>query len=313
MDRPPGASRSSRQEARHERRRRDLGRALAAALGVHGAIAVAQGASAHVTGSVGITASALHVAVGSVAHVIALVGIWIGTRPPDPRYPYGYERYEPLASMMIGMLLLLTVGIVAMGAVVRLALPRPPTAPMFGAAVMAASAAANCALYVFLRRRARDLNSSVLRSEAVHAWADVLVALSVVGCLALGPTGFSRLDPVVALGVAGLVAWRGSNVVRGATRVLTDAAMADVDAIRRAAAAVPGVLGCHAVRCRGEAGRVRVDLHVHVRPDLTVALAHELARAVEARVKLEIAGVAEVLVHLGPFVTAPDEGASRIG
>jgi cation diffusion facilitator family transporter len=314
MDASLVASRSSTPpEGRYERRRHDLGCALGAVLSVHAVLAVAQGVSAWATGSVGITASALHVVVGSVAHVIALLGIRLGTRPPDARYPYGYERYEPLASMVIGMLLLLTVGITVTAAAIRLAFPRPSAALTIGAAIMAASAAANGALYVFLNRRARDLESSVLHSEAVHSWADVLVALSVIGGLALGRAGFPRLDPVVALGVAGFVAWRGWNVVQGAAQVLADVAVADVDAIRRVAAAVPGILGCHAVRCRGEAGRVRVDLHVHVQPDLTVARAHEIAREVEARVKREIMGVTEVLVHVGPLGIRPDEGATVIG
>ena len=77
-----------------------------------------------------------------------LVGIWLGSRPPDPRYPYGYERYEPLASMVIGMLLLLTVGIIVTAAATGLAFPRPPAALPIAAAVMAASVALNGALYV---------------------------------------------------------------------------------------------------------------------------------------------------------------------
>jgi cation diffusion facilitator family transporter len=297
-----------REEGQHGRRRRALTRALLTVFAVHAVLAVAQGASARVTGSVGITASSFHVAVGSAAHLIALLGIWLASRPPDADYPYGYERYESLASMVIGMLLLLTVGVIVTTSVARLASPRPTTATALGAAVMAASAVANGVLWLFLRRSASNLQSPVLQSEAVHAWADVLVALSVIGGLAVSHAGITRLDPAVALGIAGLVGWRSWGVMQGAARVLTDAAVADVDAIRRAAAAVPGVVSCHAVRCRGEAGRVRVDLHIHVPPDLTVGSAHDLARSVETRVKEEIAGVAEVLVHVGPKARVPAGG-----
>jgi cation diffusion facilitator family transporter len=268
-------------------------------LAVHGGLGLAQGLSAWVTGSAGIGASALHLLMGSVAHALALAGIWLATRPPDPSHPYGYARYEHVASMGIGMLLLTSVGVIVITAVGHLVAPRPVAAPGVGVAVMAASAAANGGLSWFLRRRARALGSHVLATEAVHAWADGLAALAVIGGIGLSRAGFPRLDSAVALGVAVLVAWRSWTIIQAATAVLTDAAMVDLEAIRRAAADVEGVLDCHAVRCRGEAGRVRVDLHVHVAPDLRVARAHEIARAVEERLRAEIPGINEVLVHVG--------------
>jgi cation diffusion facilitator family transporter len=276
-----------------------LTQVLAITLVVHVLLGGAQAVSAWITGSVGTGASALHLLMGSVAHVLALAGIWLATRPPDPSHPYGYSRYEHVASMGIGMLLLTSVGMIVMTAVGHLVAPRPLVAPGVGGAVMAASAAANGGLSWFLRRRGRALGSHVLATEAVHAWADGLAALAVIGGIGLSRAGFPRLDPAVALGVAGLVAWRSWTIIQAATAVLTDAAMVDLEAIRRAAAGVEGGLDCHAVRGRGEAGRVRVDLHIHVAPELTVARAHDIARAVEARLRTEVRGISEVLVHVG--------------
>jgi cation diffusion facilitator family transporter len=278
-------------------RRRALTQVLAVTLAVHVLLGVAQAVSARITGSVGTGACALHLLMGSVAHVLALAGIWLATRPPDPTHPYGYARYEHVASMGIGMLLL--TGLIVTTAVGHLIAPRPVAAPEVGGAVMAASAAANGALSWFLRRRTRALGSHVLATEAVHAWADGLAALAVIAGIGLSRVGFPRLDPVVALGVAVLVAWRSWTIIQAETAVLTDAALVDLEAIRRAAAGVEGVLDCHAVRCRGEAGRVRVDLHIHVAPELTVARAHDVARAVEARLRAEVGGISEVLVHMG--------------
>jgi cation diffusion facilitator family transporter len=283
-----------------------LTQVLAVILAVHIILGVAQAASAWITGSVGVGASALHLLMGSVAHVLALAGIWLGTRPPDATHPYGYARYEHVASMGIGMLLLTAVGAIVVAAAGHLVRPRPPAAPAIGAAVMVASALANAGLYLWLRRGAQALRSQLLATEAVHAWADSLAALAVIAGLGLSRAGLPRLDPAVALGVALLVAWRSWSVIQAATAVLTDAAMVDLDAIRRAAADVAGVQDCHAVRCRGEAGRVRVDLHIHVAPELTVARAHEITRAVEGRLRAEVPGISEVLVHVGAGRAGPE-------
>lgn len=139
----------------------------------------------------------------------------------------------------------------------------------------------------------------MLGSEAIHAAADALISVGVMAAVAVSAAGFPRLDPIVAIGVAGVVAWRGWMVARGAADVLTDTATVDIDVIRTAALAVPGVRGCHAVRSRGDAGHVRVDLHVHVAPELTIVEAHEIARGVESAIRRLDLGIAEVLVHLG--------------
>jgi divalent metal cation (Fe/Co/Zn/Cd) transporter len=100
-----------------------------------------------------------------------------------------------------------------------------------------------------------------------------------------------------------MVAWRAWALIRNAAATLTDVTPLDVERLRLIACEVPGVEDCHAVRSRGEPGRVRVDLHVHVDPELTVREAHTITRRVEERLVAEVGGIAEVLVHIG--------GASR--
>jgi cation diffusion facilitator family transporter len=295
----PQRSRPSGERSALAARRRDLLRPVSLVLGVHLVLLAAQAAAAALTGSLAIRANALHVAVDTAVHLVALGGVWLATRPADPRHPYGYERYEALASLLIGVLLLAVVAVIAVEAVPRLFAPEPVRATAVGVVTMTGSAAATGALALYLRRRGARLGSRVLQSEAVHAAADTLVALGVLVAVVAGALGVALLDPIAALAVAGVVAWRGWVVMRGSAEVLTDAAAVDVDAIREAALRVPGVRDCHAVRSRGEAGHVRVDLHVHVAPELTIVEGHAIAVAVEEAIRRLDLGIAEVLVHLG--------------
>jgi hypothetical protein len=121
--------------------------------------------------------------------------------------------------------------------------------------------------------------------------------------------GAPRVDALVSLAIAGLIAWTAWDIVRGAARVLTDASVGDPATIAAAARRVPGVRDCHQVRARGMAGFVRVDLHITVDPTLPVVEAHAIAEAVTAAVREQVGGVAEVLVHLGaatPHAPASD-------
>ncbi len=197
------------------------------------------------------------------------------------------------------MLLLLAVALIAAVALPRLLVPQHTQQATWGALLMIGSAAANAALFRMLRAAGERLQSQVLKSEAVHALTDTATALAVLLGLGASSLGLLRLDPLIALAVGCVVAWRAWSVVRTSAGVLTDTAPVDIEGLRVVASSVPGVLDCHAVRSRGETGRARVDLHIHVNPDLTVREAHAIAHAVERRLVDKVGGIAEVLVHVG--------------
>jgi len=135
------------------------------------------------------------------------------------------------------------------------------------------------------------------------------VAASVLGGLVAVRLGLPRVDALVSVLVAGAIGWSAWGILRGASRVLTDATIGSVEQVAAAACTVDGVAGCHQVRARGVGGMVRVDLHVTVDPQMTVARSHEIAEEVERRVRERVTGVAEVLVHVGP-ATHQDQGRS---
>jgi cation diffusion facilitator family transporter len=165
--------------------------------------------------------------------------------------------------------------------------------------VMALSIVGTGMLGLWERRAAAALSSTVLQADARRSWTAALVSVSVVIGLVLGAIGLEFSDLVIAFGVVAAIAWTAWRTIREASRILTDAAAADVRQIAAIAQSVPGVLGCHEVRARGVAGRVRIDLHVTVDPRMTVAKAHEISEDVERRIQERIEGIVEVLVHIG--------------
>jgi divalent metal cation (Fe/Co/Zn/Cd) transporter len=122
---------------------------------------------------------------------------------------------------------------------------------------------------------------------------------AVVGGILCSELGLPRIDPAIGLAVSGLIGLRAVSIVLGAANLLTDAALVDVEEIITVAGRVPGVIDCHAVRSRGGGGGIRIDLHIHVDPELPVHKAHAIAAEVEAAIRQQVSGVAEVLVHIG--------------
>ncbi len=207
-------------------------------------------------------ANALHMGIDTAVHLVALGGVWLATRPADPRHPYGYERYEALASLLIGMLLLVAMGVIVSSALPRLADPKPGAATGVGLAIMAVSAVSTGGLALYLRRKARQTQSRVLGSEAIHAAADALISVGVLGAVGVAAAGFPRLDPIMALGVAGVVAWRGWLVARRAAdtlmRFIVPAVAGPARLVSLAALATPE-LSARALRAAAERGRLRAQ------------------------------------------------------
>jgi cation diffusion facilitator family transporter len=280
-------------------RRRLLVRTLATAILVSGILAAVQAGAAVVTGSVAISAATIDRFIDLFVHIGAVVGVWTATRPPDQRHPYGYERYETLTSMVIGMTLIVTVAFVVRGSIERLIDPVAIDLPLLGIAVMTAASIASFSLTQFLSVRASESGSEVIRTESSHAWADGLTNAAVVGGIVCSELGLARVDPAIGLAVAGLIGLRAVRIVLGAADLLTDAALVDVNQILAVCNRVPGVVDCHAVRSRGGGGRVRIDLHIHVDPEMPVRDAHAIAAKVEVAIKEQVPEVAEVLVHIG--------------
>jgi cation diffusion facilitator family transporter len=266
---------------------------------VSAVLAVTQVVASAVTGSVGIRAATLDRLIDLSVHGAALVGVWAATRPPDKGHPYGFERYETLTSLAIGVFLLVTVAIVVRSSVLRLDEPVEVKEPFLGIATMVPASLASFWLTWFLNRQSLRLKSDVLLSESSHFWADGLSNATVVVGIIGSVAGVERLDPLVGLAVSSLIGFRAIRIVIGAADRLTDAAFVAVDELTQVASRVPGVLDCHAVRSRGGAGGARVDLHIHVDPEMSVRNAHRIAEQVDAAIKDRFPDVAEVLVHIG--------------
>lgn len=225
--------------------------------------------------------------------------MYLASRPPDPQHPYGYERYEPLAAMGIAVAMILALLEILERAWASLWSPGVPAVTGLSFAIMFAATGLTLGLSAWERRRARQLSSTVLHADAARAWGDTLVSLSVIVGLVAVSLGFPFVDTLVSVAVAGIIAWTAWGIVHGASGVLTDAAVGDVERIAQVAAAVEGVRGCHQVRARGVSGMVRVDLHVTVDPAMRVDEAHRVAEEVGRRVREQVGGIAEVLVHVG--------------
>jgi len=253
------------------------------------------------TDSVGLLSDAVESAVNLAAAVMALAMLTIAARPADTTHAYGHSKAEYFSSGAEGTMILIAALSIAYAAIGRLISPRPLERIGTGLLFSVAASAVNFAVARVLARVARRYHSISLEADARHLMTDVWMSggiLAGVGAIAL--TGWSTLDPLVALLVAANIIRPGVGIVRRSVLGLMDTALPAADIARvRAVLDAHGGSGIefHALRTRQAGARRFVSLHVVVPGAWTVHRGHMLLEQIEEGIRLALPGTT-VFTHL---------------
>lgn len=254
------------------------------------------------TGAISITADGFHSLMDGSANLIGLFANRVAGKPADDNHPYGHRRFETLAALAIGILLLITVREILAGAIERLTTGASPEVSPLIFAILIGTLAVNLFVSRYERREGIRLNSELLIADAANSGADVFVTLSVLVSMVLVSLGLTWADPIAALIIVVVIGRAALQIVRQTGGVLVDTA--PFDALRLAAIveAVPAVNRVVRARSRGPADSAQVDIDVEVAPEMTAEHSAAITDAIRARLEQELGRLAEVEVH---FVPAP--------
>jgi cation diffusion facilitator family transporter len=261
------------------------------------------------SGSLAMVADGYHSLVDGSNNVIGLVVAAFAYAPPDTGHPYGHRKFETAATLVIGGALLLLAGQIALGAVRGVGRTEPPAIGFLNWAVMIATLGVNFFVSWYEEREGRRLGSAYLVADAAHTRSDLLVSLGVIVSFAVGRLGLPQADPVVALGIAAVIAGQALRILLAAFHVLTDRAALPAEAIERVLRGIPEVRSSRDIRTRGSGDAVYVDLCVHVDGELTLRAAHDVADRIEEALTRAHPEIVDVVVHLEP-ASSPAAGSA---
>jgi cation diffusion facilitator family transporter len=255
------------------------------------------------TGSVGLLSDAAESVVNLVAAVVAMAALRWSVKPADEEHAYGHAKAEYFSAGVEGALILIAAAGIAVAAVARLLDPQPLESVGVGLAVSSAASLINLTVGLALLRTGRRARSIVLEADGKHLITDVWTSVGViVGVAGVALTGWERLDPIIALGVAVNILVAGGGLLRRSVGGLMDRALEepDLEAIRDALGPFErdGVR-FHALRTRQAGSRRFVSLHVLVPGAWTVQRGHDLVERVEDSLRERLPG-ASVFTHLEP-------------
>ena len=247
-------------------------------------------AGALLTNSLALLSDAAHMMTDVLALGISLFAIRMSRRPADARRTYGYARMEAIGALVNGGLLFLVAGYILWAAVGRFR--QPPEVATGGMLVIAAvGLAVNLVSMRLLRAGAGE--SLNIKGAYLEVWSDMLGSVGVLlGALAIRYTGWTVIDPVIAVLIGLWVLPRTWMLLRQAGHVLMQGVPAgvDLDAVRSAMLEHAGVANVH-------------DLHVWAlgsrEPILTAHLRVVEGTQAPDPVRAQIAEMLRTRFHIG--------------
>lgn len=196
-------------------------------------------------GSMGLLSDAGHNLSDVASLLLAMLAFRLAQARATPKYTYGYKKSTVLISLLNSVILLIAVGVIVAESIGRMLHPEPVVGGAIAWTAGIGVAINGFTAWLFMKDKDRDLN---VKGAYLHMAADALVSVGVlVSGLVISWTGWTVVDPIVGLAVAGVIVASVWSLTRDSLRLSLDGVPGGIDIaeIERKMEAVPGVRAVH--------------------------------------------------------------------
>lgn len=259
--------------------------------------------------STAMVSDAVHSASDVLSSIIAIVGIRLSSRPSDESHPYGHERFESVAAIILAVILAATgvsIGVSAARSVIGgdyASLKVPGVLALVAAVV---SIVSKEAMYWYTKHYADKHDSSALRASAWDHRSDAFSSVGALIGIAGARLGVHVLDPIASLIICLFIIKAAYSIFKDATQKMVDHACApEVEqSIRDCIQAQEGVVRIDYLSTREFGNRIYVDLEIAAPGHLSLVQGHEIAERVHDAVESGFPKVKHITVHVNPLESA---------
>ena len=277
-------------------------RAAIASVAVSAFLVVIKAGAYFASHSVAMLASMADSALDLLASLLNMLAIRHALAPADAEHRFGHGKAEPLAGLAQGAFIAASALFLSIEVVRRIANPAPIDNSVPALAVMVVSIGITFALIAYQRRVVAQTGSIAVEADSGHYAGDLFSNLGVIAALILSAwMGWTLADPILALVVAGMLAWTAWNVGRRSLDQLMDHELPDEDRqrIRAIAERHASVIDAHDLKTREAGLSTFIQLHLRLRSDMTLAQAHVVSDEVERAIRAAYP-TAQIIIHQDP-------------
>ncbi|MGI6075935.1 MAG: cation diffusion facilitator family transporter [Pyramidobacter sp.] len=248
---------------------------------------------------------AVHSSSDLLGGLIVVIGVKLATRPSDKSHPYGHERIECIAALILGGILFavgLALGGEALKSVITGAYRRAVRPGVVALAAALLSIVSKEAMFWYTWLTATRFDSSALKAEAWHHRSDALSSVGALMGIGGARLGWPVMEPAASFVICLFILKVGYDIFNDTVNQLVDHAADDktVEALSQCILAQRGVKGIDLLNTREFANRLYADIEIRADGNLSLHDAHAIAEEVHHAVEKQFARVKHVMVHVNP-------------
>lgn len=249
------------------------------------------------TGSMAILADAVHSLTDLTNNFVAWIVMHFSSLPADREHPYGHRKFETLAVFVLASILVVLAFELALNAISKE--QAEVVSSGIELVIMLCVLVINIVVTSWQHMWANRLDSDILRADATHTFADVLITSVVIVGWQLSAIGYAWVDRICALAVAILVIYLAYNLFRRAIPVLTDEYAIDPKELSGIIKNVQGVKDVYRIRSRWIGKTCAIDLIISVDPSLSTEESHHIADEIESLIEQRF-DTTDISIHVEP-------------
>lgn len=258
-----------------------------------------------VANSSAMISDAIHSASDVFSTIIVIIGIRIASKEPDKHHPYGHERLECVAAIILSMVLFITglgIGIQAVSDIVSgnyIELEIPGMLALVAAIV---SIITKEVMFWYTRHYAKKIDSAALMADAWHHRSDALSSIGALIGIGGARLGFPIMDSIASFVIFGFIMKAAYDIFKDAIDKMVDHSCDEEmeDAFCQCIMRTKKVLGIDLLRTRIFGNKIYVDIEIVVDGSYTLQEAHNIAEEVHNNIEKNFPKVKHIMVHVNP-------------
>lgn len=260
------------------------------------------GVTAH---SAAMVSDAVHSASDVFSTVIVMIGVKISNKEADENHPYGHERMECIAAMILSAVLIATglgIGYAGVQSIHTHSYESSQAPGLLAVAAAIVSIAVKEGMFQYAMHVAKQEKSTALRADAWHHRSDAMSSIGALIGILFARFGFPVMDPIASIVICVFVLKAGVDIFKEAMNQVVDHTAGKPMEIqmREQILSHREVQGISTLKTRLFGSKVYLDVEIEVDPDYTLRKAHEVAEEVHDMIEAQFPEVKHCMVHVNP-------------
>lgn len=233
--------------------------------------------------------------------LVVLGAMKLSRQEPDENHPYGHQRIETFGTLVLGSILIAVGAALAWENTLRLIEGNIDNIPQWPVLVAAAvSVVGKEWIFRYTRHVGQAIRSDLIIANAWHSRTDAFSSIVVLASTAGAMLGFLWLDVLAAVVVAGIIIHIGWKFTWDSVQELVDTGLSavDTDMLKTIARCTEGVLNVHELRSRRMGQDILLDIHLVVRPEISVSEGHQIGMQVVAGMRDALENILDINFHI---------------